>query len=158
MLNGHPSRKHVAAKDANPAAARKVLRRSGRVPWVGNGRWSTWRKRGFQQSLSLVEGNVVVAVPSELHGYWNCIVPDSRYSGTIIVTVTYICMAIVGEDYGKFILFVQVTLWHILIPEKMLGFPDGLSKKRSLFWMFKFLGIGTTPTTPIHLGKDLGKP
>ena len=91
-------------------AARKVLRRSGRVPWVGNGRWITWRKRGFQQSLSLVEGNVVVAIPSEseLNGYWNCIVPDSRYSGTIIVTVTYICMAIVGEDYGKFILFVQV--------------------------------------------------
>lgn len=46
-----------------PMQQPKVLRRSGRVPWVGNG-----GAHGCQQSLSL-EGNVVVAVPSELQGF-----------------------------------------------------------------------------------------
>lgn len=138
-------------------AARKVLRRSGRVPWVGNGRWSTWRKRGFQQSLSLVEGNVVAALPSELHAYWKCIVPqhglvDSRYSGTIIVTVTYICMAIVGEDDGKFILFVQVCASDTLayfVSWKNARFSRWIVQKTVFFcWMFNFLGIGTTHNHP----------
>ena len=35
------------------------------------------------------------------HSIVGYVLADSRYSGAVIVAVTYICMAIVGEDDGK---------------------------------------------------------
>lgn len=35
------------------------------------------------------------------HSMVGYVLVDSRYSGAVIVTVTYICMAIVAEDDGK---------------------------------------------------------
>ena len=54
------------------------------------------------------------------HSIVGYVLVDSKYSGAVIVTVTYICMAIVGEDDGKLmgrpqiypISFVQVTFLH----------------------------------------------